>query len=87
MRPARRSFVFPVDCLLQELYTLANGLVPIRRLRRLKDNAARTRAMKLLEALGMAEAAGKLPEQLSGGLRQRPAISRALANDPPWILA
>ena len=61
-------------------------LIPIRRLGRLKDSAARTQAMKLLEALGMAEAARKLPEQLSGGMRQRAAIARALAMEPQVLL-
>jgi lipoprotein-releasing system ATP-binding protein len=79
--------VFQFHFLLPEFSTLDNVLIPIRRLGRLKDTAARAQAMKLLEALGMAEAAAKLPEQLSGGMRQRAAIARALANDPAIILA
>ena len=87
LRLARLGFVFQFHFLLPEFSTLDNGLIPIRRLGRLKDAAARAQAMKLLEALGMAEAAAKLPEQLSGGMRQRAAIARALANDPAIILA
>ena len=87
LRLARLGFVFQFHFLLPEFSTLDNVLIPIRRLGRLKDAAARARAMKLLEALGMAEAAAKLPEQLSGGMRQRAAIARALANDPAIILA
>jgi len=87
LRLARLGFVFQFHFLLPEFSTLDNVLIPIRRLGRLKDAAARAQAMKLLEALGMAEAAGKLPEQLSGGMRQRAAIARALANDPAIILA
>ena len=87
LRLARLGFVFQFHFLLPEFSTLDNVLIPIRRLGRLKDNAARAQAMKLLEALGMAEAARKLPEQLSGGMRQRAAIARALANDPALILA
>ena len=86
-RLARLGFVFQFHFLLPEFSTLDNVLIPIRRLGRLKDAAARAQAMKLLEALGMAEAAAKLPEQLSGGMRQRAAIARALANDPAIILA
>ena len=87
LRLKRLGFVFQFHFLLPEFSTLDNVLIPIRRLGRLKDAAARAQAMKLLEALGMAEAAAKLPEQLSGGLRQRAAIARALANDPAIILA
>jgi lipoprotein-releasing system ATP-binding protein len=87
LRLAHLGFVFQFHFLLPEFSTLDNVLIPIRRLGRLKDAAARAQAMKLLEALGMAEAAAKLPEQLSGGMRQRAAIARALANDPAIILA
>ena len=87
LRLARLGFVFQFHFLLPEFSALDNVLIPIRRLGRLKDAAARAQAMKLLEALGMAEAAAKLPEQLSGGMRQRAAIARALANDPAIILA
>ena len=87
LRLKRLGFVFQFHFLLPEFSTLDNVLIPMRRLGRLKDAAARAQAMKLLEALGMAEAAAKLPEQLSGGMRQRAAITRALANDPAIILA
>lgn len=87
LRLTRLGFVFQFHFLLPEFSTLDNVLIPIRRLGRLKGTAARAQAMKLLEALGMAEAAAKLPEQLSGGMRQRAAIARALANDPAIILA
>jgi lipoprotein-releasing system ATP-binding protein len=87
LRLMRLGFVFQFHFLLPEFSTLDNVLIPIRRLGRLKDAAARAQAMKLLEALGMTEAAAKLPEQLSGGMRQRAAIARALANDPAIILA
>jgi lipoprotein-releasing system ATP-binding protein len=87
LRLARLGSVFQFHFLLPEFSTLDNVLIPIRRLGRLQDAAAHAQAMKLLEALGMADAAAKLPEQLSGGMRQRAAIARALANDPAIILA
>jgi lipoprotein-releasing system ATP-binding protein len=87
LRLARLGFVFQFHFLLPEFSALDNVLIPIRRLGRLRDAAARERAMGLLGALGLADAAAKLPEQLSGGMRQRVAIARALANDPALILA
>jgi putative ABC transport system ATP-binding protein len=47
----------------------------------------RTRAMELLERVGIPEKAHTLPGNLSGGQRQRVAIARALANRPAMLLA
>jgi putative ABC transport system ATP-binding protein len=47
----------------------------------------RDRALHLLERVGIAEHADKLPAAVSGGQRQRVAIARALANDPMLLAA
>jgi putative ABC transport system ATP-binding protein len=44
-------------------------------------------AVELLDRVGIADQADKLPATLSGGQQQRAAIARALANDPPLLLA
>jgi putative ABC transport system ATP-binding protein len=49
--------------------------------------ARRERALHILEQVGIAEHADKLPSEVSGGQRQRVAIARALANDPAFLAA
>jgi putative ABC transport system ATP-binding protein len=51
------------------------------------NGAARTRALELLQALDVAHRARAQPSELSGGEQQRVSIARALANQPPLILA
>ena len=87
LRLARIGFVFQFHFLLAEFTALDNVLIPIRRLGRLGTAAARDKARALLAALALEDAADKLPEQLSGGMRQRVAIARSLANDPALLLA
>src|SRR3990172_4772406 len=47
----------------------------------------RPKALKLLDRVGIRDQADKLPAALSGGEQQRAAIARALANDPPILMA
>jgi glutamate transport system ATP-binding protein len=60
-------------------------LGPIKVRRQPKDEAEQ-RAMQLLERVGIADQANKLPGELSGGQQQRAAIARALAMDPKLML-
>jgi NitT/TauT family transport system ATP-binding protein len=50
------------------------------------DRRSRTAAREMLELVGLADAADKLPSELSGGMEQRVAIARALALDPQILL-
>ena len=86
-RLARLGYVFQFHFLLAEFSVLDNVSLPIRKLGRLGDDAARDRAAQLLDRLGLEGQHAKRPSQLSGGQRQRVAIARALANDPLVILA
>lgn len=56
------------------------------RLRGLSLRSRQERAMQYLELVGLREDAGKFPYQLSGGMKQRVQIARALANDPAILL-
>ena len=86
-RLTRLGFVFQFHFLLPEFTILDNVMLPMRALDRLSDEAMRARAHDLLASLGLADHVRKRPDQLSGGQRQRVAVARALANQPPVILA
>jgi lipoprotein-releasing system ATP-binding protein len=86
-RLTRLGFVFQFHFLLPEFTIRDNVMLPMRALGRLPEAAMRQRAQDLLASLGLADHAHKRPDQLSGGQRQRVAVARALANEPPVILA
>ena len=86
-RLEKLGFVFQFHFLLAEFSVIDNVTLPIRRLGRLDESAARERGLELLDRLGVVEQSAKYPHQLSGGQRQRVAIARALANDPLILLA
>ncbi|WP_028003719.1 ABC transporter ATP-binding protein [Sinorhizobium meliloti] len=86
-RLATMGFVFQFHFLLPEFTARENVEIPMRKLARLGRDEMRARATELLSSLGLADHLDKRPDQLSGGQRQRVAVARALANDPPLILA
>lgn len=86
-RLAMLGFVFQFHFLLPEFSVRENVEIPMRKLDRLTRAEMRERAAQILESLGLADHLDKRPDQLSGGQRQRVAVARALANDPPVVLA
>jgi putative ABC transport system ATP-binding protein len=79
--------VFQFFQLLPTLTILENVILPMDFCNAYKRRERRKRAMYLLDQMGIAEHADKLPSGLSGGEQQRAAIARALANDPMLVVA
>jgi ABC-type lipoprotein export system ATPase subunit len=86
LRPVRVAFVFQMPSLLPALSAVENVELPLL----LQDAApaiARAAALKALGRMDLADIAGKLPEELSGGQAQRVAMARAVVCRPALILA
>lgn len=80
------GMVFQFFQLLPTLSILDNVMIPMDFCGVHERRARPDVAHALLERVGVADHAAKLPSEVSGGQQQRAAIARALANDPPIIL-
>ncbi len=86
-RGSHVGIVFQFFQLIPTLSLLQNIVLPMDFLGKLNKSQKQERALALLERVGLSDAAHRLPSQVSGGQQQRAAIARALANDPPLIVA
>ncbi|HEX8186522.1 MAG TPA: ABC transporter ATP-binding protein [Blastocatellia bacterium] len=80
------GFVFQQHHLMPYLNTVENAMLPLATTG-FSAREKQERAMTMLEKVGLADKASRLPNQLSGGEQGRLAIARALVNDPPLVLA
>ncbi|MFC9341879.1 ABC transporter ATP-binding protein [Streptomyces sp. NPDC057020] len=85
LRRERIGIVFQQPNLLPSL-TAAEQLQVMAHVSGRPAKTARGRALELLDAVGLADLAGRRPHQLSGGQRQRVNIARALMNEPAVLL-
>lgn len=81
------GLVFQFFQLLPTLTIAENVMLPMDFANIIPARERRSRAGELLERVGIGTQADKLPANLSGGEQQRAALARALANDPPILLA
>jgi lipoprotein-releasing system ATP-binding protein len=87
LRGRTLGFVFQFHHLIPAFDALENTLMPMLIDRGRITPEMRERAAWLLEQVGLGDALGKKPAELSGGMQQRVAIARALAMSPPMVLA
>ena len=87
LRGRTLGFIFQFHYLLAAFTALENVMMPLLLDRRRAEPGMRDVALELLAGVGLKDASGKKPSELSGGMQQRVAIARSLAMRPPLVLA
>jgi polar amino acid transport system ATP-binding protein len=82
----RVGMVFQLHYLFEHLTATENVTLAPMHVLRIAGDEAESRALDLLQSLGVAHRRNALPRELSGGEAQRVAIARAMAMDPPLLL-
>lgn len=80
------GFVFQAFQLIPYLTAMENVMLPLS-ITKMSNKEQEKRAKGALERVGLADKINRLPNQISGGETQRVAISRAIVNEPPVLLA
>jgi phospholipid/cholesterol/gamma-HCH transport system ATP-binding protein len=80
------GFLFQNAALFDSISVGENVAFPMRRHTKMKDPEIRTRALERLEAVGLEHEYDKMPADLSGGMRKRAGLARAMALDPEILL-
>ena len=80
------GFLFQNSALFDSMSVGDNVAFPLRRHTRLPDGEVRERAKQKLADVGLEEAYDKMPGDLSGGMKKRAGLARAMALDPPILL-
>ena len=80
------GMVFQQFNLFNNLSVLENITVSLKKVKKMPEEQAKEKALKLLDRVGLTDKADTYPSQLSGGQKQRIAIARALINNPRVLL-
>ena len=80
------GMVFQYSALLDSMNVLENVAFPLREHSKLKDKEIRAKVAEKLKALGLPDVEKRFPSELSGGMRKRVALARALMLEPRVIL-
>ena len=80
------GFLFQNAALFDSISVGENVAFPLRRHTRLRDAEIKSRAAQKLAAVGLEREYDRMPADLSGGMRKRAGLARALALDPPILL-
>jgi phospholipid/cholesterol/gamma-HCH transport system ATP-binding protein len=80
------GFLFQSAALFDSISVGENVAFPLRRHTDLKDAEVRRRATAKLASVGLEKEYEKMPADLSGGMRKRAGLARAMALDPPLLL-
>lgn len=85
-RNTRIGFVFQTHLLLPQLTVIENVLLPVIPLGKSNQKNAATRALELLDIVGLSDKTNRFPGEMSVGECQRVAVVRALINEPELLL-
>ena len=77
--------MFQSGALFGNMTCLGNVMLPLEEFSKMRRAERRAKASELLADVGLADAADKMPSEISGGMRKRVAIARAMALDPDIV--
>jgi phospholipid/cholesterol/gamma-HCH transport system ATP-binding protein len=82
----RLGVLFQGGALFDSMTVEGNVAFPLKEKTKMKKDEIREKVMRALEDVGLKEMGGKYPEELSGGMKKRAALARALITEPSLVI-